>query len=320
MAVFDVAQHVINASAGIISGKYCHRCFGIGNNGRNTDGNGFGAFARLVPTILYRAGHDVRLGNHHLCDRLRSNDWNLPDGRLAPIPLFHFWKQRAKQYRTELSAFTVCNRIPGILDYDLRRHLCGADSVYRIQRWHHRFYLGCYGLHRPLCFKPCLRPGSICEGCIQRSLRGRRKLFGSVYSRVPWLDEGVKTKVFFNLTKRQLLCFGAAALIGVPIFFLVKATGNVSLAALFMMIVMLPLFFLAMYEKDGQLLEVVVEHFIQTKFVRPKVRPYQTDNYYDAWCVSTNWKRRLNELFFKEAAGKKHQNACKSESETAARN
>ena len=66
------------------------------------------------------------------------------------------------------------------------------------------------------------------------------------------------------------------ALIGVPIFFLVKATGNVSLAALSMMIVMLPLFFLAMYEKDRQPLEVVVEHFIQTKFVRPKVRPYQT--------------------------------------------
>ena len=44
----------------------------------------------------------------------------------------------------------------------------------------------------------------------------------------------------------------------VPIFFLVKATGNVSLAALSMMIVMLPLFFLAMYEKDSQPLEVVV--------------------------------------------------------------
>ena len=54
--------------------KYCHRCFGIGNNGRNADGNGFGSFAWLVPTILYRAGHDVRFGNHHLCDRLRSND------------------------------------------------------------------------------------------------------------------------------------------------------------------------------------------------------------------------------------------------------
>lgn len=96
----------------------------------------------------------------------------------------------------------------------------------------------------------------------------------AAYIPVPRDLTRVKTKVFFNLTKRQLLCFGAAALIGVPIFFLVKATGNVSLAALSMMIVMLPLFFLAMYEKDSQPLEVVVEHFIQTKFVRPKVRPY----------------------------------------------
>ena len=74
----------------------------------------------------------------------------------------------------------------------------------------------------------------------------------AAYIPVPRDLTRVKTKVFFNLTKRQLLCFGAAALIGVPIFFLVKATGNVSLAALSMMIVMLPLFFLAMYEKDGQ--------------------------------------------------------------------
>lgn len=69
----------------------------------------------------------------------------------------------------------------------------------------------------------------------------------AAYIPVPRDLTRVKTKVFFNLTKRQLLCFGAAALIGVPIFFLVKATGNVSLAALSMMIVMLPLFFLAMY-------------------------------------------------------------------------
>lgn len=90
----------------------------------------------------------------------------------------------------------------------------------------------------------------------------------AAYIPVPRDLTRVKTKVFFNLTKRQLLCFGAAALIGVPIFFLVKATGNVSLAALSMMIVMLPLFFLAMYEKDGQPLEVVVEHFIQTTSVK----------------------------------------------------
>ena len=59
----------------------------------------------------------------------------------------------------------------------------------------------------------------------------------AAYIPVPRDLTRVKTKVFFNLTKRQLLCFGAAALIGVPIFFLVKATGNVSLAALSMMII-----------------------------------------------------------------------------------
>lgn len=104
----------------------------------------------------------------------------------------------------------------------------------------------------------------------------------AAYIPVPRDLTRVKSKVLFNLTKRQLLCFGAAALIGLPVFFLVKTTGNVSLAAISMIIVMLPLFFLAMYEKDGQPLEVIANHFIQAKFIRPKVRPYRTNNYYDA--------------------------------------
>ena len=131
-----------------------------------------------------------------------------------------------------------------------------------------------------LCFT-LFKTGSLAKGVFSAQLREGGNCLAA-YIPVPRDLTRVKTKVFFNLTKRQLLCFGAAALIGVPIFLLVKATGNVSLAALSMMIVMLPLFFLAMYEKDSQPLEVVVEHFIQTKFVRPKVRPYQTDNYYDA--------------------------------------
>ena len=93
----------------------------------------------------------------------------------------------------------------------------------------------------------------------------------AAYIPVPRDLTRVKSKVFFNLTKRQLICFSLAALIGVPFFFLVKRSGNVSLAAMCMIIVMLPLFFLAMYEKDGQPLEVIDRHFIQTKFVRPKV-------------------------------------------------
>ena len=92
----------------------------------------------------------------------------------------------------------------------------------------------------------------------------------------------VKTKVFMNLTKRQLLCFGAGALIGVPLFFVLKSTGNISFAAMGMIVVMMPMFFFAMYEKDGQPLEVVAKHFYESRFKRPKVRPYKTNNYYAA--------------------------------------
>ena len=47
-----------------------------------------------------------------------------------------------------------------------------------------------------------------------------------------------------------------------------------------MIVVMLPCFLFAMYERHGQPLEVVVKNIIQTKFTRPKERPYQTENFY----------------------------------------
>jgi len=92
----------------------------------------------------------------------------------------------------------------------------------------------------------------------------------------------VKTKIAFGLTKRQLICFAAALITGVPLFFLIKGSAGTSLAAFVMMLVMLPCFFFAMYEKHGQPLETVLKNIIQTKYVRPKERPYQTNNFYSA--------------------------------------
>lgn len=69
------------------------------------------------------------------------------------------------------------------------------------------------------------------------------------YVPVPKDLNAVKTKVMFNLTKRQILCFGGGALIGVPLFFLLKGHIGSSAAALCMMLVMLPFFLLAMYER-----------------------------------------------------------------------
>lgn len=69
------------------------------------------------------------------------------------------------------------------------------------------------------------------------------------YVPVPKDLNAVKTKVLLNLTKRQLVCFGAGAALGVPLFFLLKAHTGVSTAAICMILLMLPFFLLAMYEK-----------------------------------------------------------------------
>ena len=100
------------------------------------------------------------------------------------------------------------------------------------------------------------------------------------YISVPRDLTRVKSKVFFNLTKRQLICFSLAALLGVPSFFLMKQIAGPSTSTMVMMIVMMPLFFIAMYEKNGQPPEVILGHFIKTTFIRPKERPYKTDNFY----------------------------------------
>ena len=43
------------------------------------------------------------------------------------------------------------------------------------------------------------------------------------YVPVPKDLNAVKTKVLLNLTKRQLVCFGAGAALGVPLFFLLNS-------------------------------------------------------------------------------------------------
>ncbi len=100
------------------------------------------------------------------------------------------------------------------------------------------------------------------------------------YVNVPKDLTKIKTKVLFNLTKRQLICFGIGALVGVPIFFLLKGSIGTSPAAMVMMVVMIPAMLFAMYEKNGQPLEVVIRNIYRVCFQRPKQRPYKTNNFY----------------------------------------
>ena len=102
------------------------------------------------------------------------------------------------------------------------------------------------------------------------------------YVTVPKDFTKVKSKVVFGLTKRQLLCFGGALLVGIPLFLLIRGRVPTSAAALLMVFAMLPGLLLALYERHGQPLEVIAGQMIQAIFLRPKERPYQTNNLYAA--------------------------------------
>ena len=100
------------------------------------------------------------------------------------------------------------------------------------------------------------------------------------YVSVPNDLSKVKTKMAFNLTKRQLICFGSAAAVGIPAYLLAREPIGGTAAMFLMIALMLPFFFLAMYERDGQPFEKVVRNVARATFLWPRVRPYQTQNFY----------------------------------------
>ena len=116
------------------------------------------------------------------------------------------------------------------------------------------------------------------------------------YVPVPKDLTAVKTKVMFNLTKRQLICFASGAALGVPLFFLLKGSIGTSAAVICMVVVMLPFFLLAMYEKNGQPLEKIIKNVIQVAFIRPKQRPYMTNNFYDVLKRQDNLDKKVHRI------------------------
>ena len=69
-----------------------------------------------------------------------------------------------------------------------------------------------------------------------------------------------------------------------------------SSAAILMVLSMLPLFVMGLYEKNGRPLEKVLGDVIQTVFLRPKRRPYQTDNLYAALMRQEQMEREVQKI------------------------
>ena len=116
------------------------------------------------------------------------------------------------------------------------------------------------------------------------------------YVQVPKDLTKVKTKVAFNLTKRQIICFGGAIALAVPTYFLTKdAIGNMP-AMLLVIVIAMPFFLAAMYEKNGMPFEKVVKTVIKSRFIRPKIRPYKTENIYEYAVRQADLEKEVKEI------------------------
>lgn len=136
---------------------------------------------------------------------------------------------------------------------------------------------------------------------------GRLRTENSSYSymaisvAVPKDLSGIKTKVAMNLTKRQLICFGGAAAVGIPLYFATKGLFGTQASALIMVAAMLPFFFLAMYEKDGFPAEKVLYFMLRQKLLTPGIRPYRSENLYKQLEEREKMEKEVRDLEAKAA-------------------
>lgn len=114
----------------------------------------------------------------------------------------------------------------------------------------------------------------------------------------------VKNKVVLNLTKRQLVCLSVVAAVGLPFYFLTRNLIGTSNAATGMVLLMLPAFMFAMYEKDGLPLEKILWNIVTVKLIRPAIRRYEVENFYEMDEGETATEKKKGE----DSLGKKRRN------------
>lgn len=87
----------------------------------------------------------------------------------------------------------------------------------------------------------------------------------------------VRKKVAFGLSKRQLICFGLGAVVGIATYLFLKSKVSMDIAGVVMILMMLPFFVFGQYEKDGMPLEFIVKNIVREKYLRPQIRVVKTE-------------------------------------------
>ncbi|MGH0482632.1 MULTISPECIES: PrgI family protein [Bacillus cereus group] len=84
----------------------------------------------------------------------------------------------------------------------------------------------------------------------------------------------IKSKLFFGLTKRQLIGFSIALAIGLPVFFLLKSFSvDVALYGLFL--TACPAIFATIFTKDGMPAETWIKLYLEYKYLNPQKRYFK---------------------------------------------
>ncbi|MCR4745738.1 MAG: PrgI family protein [Lachnospiraceae bacterium] len=108
--------------------------------------------------------------------------------------------------------------------------------------------------------------------------------------------KAIKQKFIGSFTRRQFFCFSAAAVVGVPFYLMTRKSLGTDVSALMMVAVMLPFFFLGIYEKDGVPAEKYLMQIIEMKFLRPGIRRYEVVNLYEQLRKREKMKKEVEAL------------------------
>lgn len=107
-----------------------------------------------------------------------------------------------------------------------------------------------------------------------------------------------KTISGLGLTKRQLGAFLLAAIIGLPVFFLLKPHIGITYSVMIMAVIVLPFCAAMLYKKDGMYMEVHAKYWYETHYIRNTDRPYQTNNLYDLMQEKERVKKEAEKIVF----------------------
>lgn len=114
------------------------------------------------------------------------------------------------------------------------------------------------------------------------------------YVKIPKDLAKVKTKVALNMTKRQLIGFSLVALIGVPLYLGLKTTFSNDVSMILMSMVVLPILFVTLYEKDNIPFEKYAKYMI-CFHKRKKIRLYKAISIYNTDKEVTIEERKTRE-------------------------